>query len=215
MYSLLNIVMPRAARAGWAILITATLFSVGNACAQPPQDAAASVNPASVSSAARQATETKIETVTQSAPTSAANHSTAAAPTPYYQKGATPPGSGGHLISVTFALLLIIGLIMGISWFVKRFGQGSLVGSSHLKIIASLPLGTRERIALIEVGDRQLLLGITPTQINTLHVLDSPVVARSGDPASSEFSRKLMAILQRSGNTSHETGGNNNSGPQA
>lgn len=216
MYSPLNILKPRAAGAGLVILVAATVFCMANAFAQ---DAAVPVNAESASSVAQTSVSTgqeKVEAAAPGVPADAANQSTSpAAATPYYPKGATAPGSGGHLISVTFALLLIIALIMGLSWFVKRFGQGGLVGSNHLKIVASLPLGTRERIALIEVGGRQLLLGITPTQINTLHVLDSPVVASSSDPGSSEFSRKLMAILQRTDNTSSEAGRNNNFGPQA
>ena len=119
-------------------------------------------------------------------------------------------GSGGHLLNVTLGLLLIIGLIFGLSWFVKRFSQGTFAGNTHLKIIATMPLGTRERIALIDAGGQQLLLGITPTQINTLHVFDVPVTTPAGDVNNSDFGRKLMAILQRP-HTNDESG-NNNSG---
>ena len=117
-------------------------------------------------------------------------------------------GSGGHLLNVTLGLLLIIGLIFGLSWFVKRFSQGTFAGNTHLKIIATMPLGTRERIALIDAGGQQLLLGITPTQINTLHVFDVPVTTPAGDVNNSDFGRKLMAILQRP-HTNDESGTNN------
>jgi flagellar protein FliO/FliZ len=131
----------------------------------------------------------------------------------YYQNANSKSpkiGSGGHLLNVTLGLLLIIGLIFGLSWFVKRFSHGTFTGNAHLKIIATMPLGTRERIALIDAGGQQLLLGITPTQINTLHVFDVPVTTPVGDVNNSDFGRKLMAILQRP-NTNDESG-NNNSG---
>lgn len=106
-------------------------------------------------------------------------------------------GSGRHLVSVTFALLGIIGLIFAISWFVKRFSQGGFAASSHIKIISAMPLGTRERIVLIDAGGQQLLLGITPTNINTLHVFETPIAVDNKIDTQSDFSRKLMAILQQ------------------
>jgi flagellar protein FliO/FliZ len=147
---------------------------------------------------------------TNNAPTTSSTSTNVAA---YYQNANSKSpniGSGGHLLNVTLGLLLIIGLIFGLSWFVKRFSHGTFTGNAHLKIIATMPLGTRERIALIDAGGQQLLLGITPTQINTLHVFDVPVTPPAGDVNNSDFGRKLMAILQRP-NTNDESG-NNNSG---
>lgn len=121
-------------------------------------------------------------------------------------------GSGGHLLNVTLGLMLIIGLIFGLSWFVKRFSQGTFTANSHLKIIATMPLGTRERIVLIDAGGQQLLLGITATHINTLHTFDAPIITNSADTNTSDFGRKLMAILQRPNGPTDESNNNNNSG---
>ncbi|EQD42713.1 Flagellar biosynthesis protein, FliO, partial [mine drainage metagenome] len=40
-----------------------------------------------------------------------------------------------------------------------------------LEILASMPLGAKERAVLVKVGDAQILLGVAPGQVNTLHVL--------------------------------------------
>ena len=125
--------------------------------------------------------------------------------TPFYQKTdsqnatKTPPkiGSGGHLLNVALGLIAIIALIFALSHFVKRFGSGTFSGNSQLKILSSMPLGTRERIVLIDAGGQQLLLGITPTNINTLHVFTDPIVIDNKPEVQSDFSRKLMAILQQ------------------
>lgn len=116
-------------------------------------------------------------------------------------KQAPKIGSGGHLLNVTLGLALIIGLIFLLSAFVKRFGSGTFAANSQLKILSSMPLGTRERIVLIEAGGQQLLLGITPTNINTLHVFAEPIVVESKAEAPSDFSQKLMAILQQKNST--------------
>lgn len=128
------------------------------------------------------------------------------AATPFLQKSnpqlnaaKTPPkvGSGAHLLNVTLGLIAIIALIYVLSQFVKRFGSGSFSNNSQLKILSSMPLGTRERIVLIDAGGQQLLLGITPTSINTLHVFADPIVIDNKPEVQSDFSRKLMAILQQ------------------
>jgi flagellar protein FliO/FliZ len=122
-------------------------------------------------------------------------------------------GSGSHLLNVTLGLMAIIGLIFALSLFVKRFGSGAFSANTHLKIISSMPLGTRERIVLIDAGGQQLLLGITPTNINTLHVFADPIVVDNKPTNPSEFSQKLMAILQQKP-ASSSANNKNNSAPQ-
>lgn len=155
--------------------------------------------------------------------TSAEGTSPAPSIQPYYPQSAsslntgaasTSIGSGAHLLNVTLGLLFILALIFSISWFVKRFGQGAFSGNGSLKIIATLPLGTRERIVLIDAGGKQLLLGITPTHINTLHVFETPVITSAAEANNTEFSRKLMALLQRNGNDGEAADNKKNSGVQ-
>jgi flagellar protein FliO/FliZ len=48
----------------------------------------------------------------------------------------------------------------------------------------------------VQAGSEQILLGVTATQINTLHILDKPL--STGDISEvSEFKQKLSAALQR------------------
>ncbi|WP_078042717.1 flagellar biosynthetic protein FliO [Cellvibrio sp. PSBB023] len=153
------------------------------------------------------------------APTSAQANATSTTATPITATpvatspaaiNATPIGGGRHLVSVTLALFGIIALIVAISWFVKRFGQGGFTQNQHIKIISAMPLGTRERILLVDAGGQQLLLGITATTINTLHVFNEPVVLAEKDDRASDFSRKLMTILQQKSPGANGEQNNNN-----
>ena len=101
------------------------------------------------------------------------------------------------MVQVLLGLLFVVGLVFALAWLLKRVGQGSLVGSRQMKIVASLPLGTRERLALVEVGGQHILLGITPTSINTLHVFDEPVDLESTAEEGSDFATKLKDILNK------------------
>ena len=102
-----------------------------------------------------------------------------------------------QLLSVAMSLLLIIGLIFALAWLLRRFGQGAFLNQQAMKVVASMPLGTRERLLIVEVGGQQLLLGVTAQRISTLHVFDEPVVDVSGG-TSPEFKKRLMAILNKS-----------------
>jgi flagellar protein FliO/FliZ len=120
--------------------------------------------------------------------------------------------SASQVASVIGGLAIILVLIYGLSWFVKRFAQGGFMQSPGMKIISSMPLGTRERLILVDVGGKQLLLGVTAGQINTLHVFEEPaIVAEKAQVAGSEFSQKLMAILQKNNASDANAQKNSNS----
>ena len=59
----------------------------------------------------------------------------------------------------------------------KTFGK---FGSGPIEIIADVSLGAKERAVLVQVGGKQLLLGVAPGRVNTLHVLDEPVATGDG-----------------------------------
>jgi len=82
---------------------------------------------------------------------------------------------------VVIFLLLIVGLILLLAWLVnKTQGQRLGGGNAKLKMVAVLPLGMKEKIAVVQVGNKQLLVGITPQQITTLAELDEPLTLDEG-----------------------------------
>lgn len=74
----------------------------------------------------------------------------------------------------TFAMLgIVILLILSLGYFVRKLSTGRTRIGHVIKMSNILPLGARERIALIEVKNVTLLVGITATQISTLHVFST------------------------------------------
>lgn len=116
--------------------------------------------------------------------------------------------ASASLIQVTLALMLMVGLILGLAWLARRFGQPLFQQNKHLRLIASLSLGVKEKIILVEVEGKQLVLGVTPQQITSLHVIDNPLKESTESVESAEknsvaeknitsdFSKKLMEILK-------------------
>ncbi len=69
--------------------------------------------------------------------------------------------SGGSLVRMIFGLLLVLGLIYGLHWFLKKIKQSkeSTASGPGLETIASLPLGTNRSLHLVRVGGEIVLLG--------------------------------------------------------
>ncbi len=77
--------------------------------------------------------------------------------------------SGGLLVQLTLGLLVV--LAIGLSWLLRRY---ALPRDGLIRVVGGLPLGTRERLLLIEVDQVRLLIGVTAQQIQTLHVFNPP-----------------------------------------
>ena len=101
----------------------------------------------------------------------------------------------GNLLQTTFGLIIILVAIGGLAWLVKRFGNVSIGAQGKMKIVGGLSLGARERVVLLEVGDKQLLVGVAPGRIQTLHVLDEPIPVETRVDTGQNFASKLQAAL--------------------
>lgn len=73
---------------------------------------------------------------------------------------------------VMLGLAFVIALFLACTFLFKRFGNGHVAGRGQMRVIDGLHLGNRERLVLIEIKDKQLLLSITPGQINKLDTID-------------------------------------------
>jgi len=107
------------------------------------------------------------------------------------------PVGTGDILSVGASLILVVAAIVVCGWLYSR-SQGLRVrGGGIINIIATQPLGPKERILLIEVADKQLVVGMTSTQVSTLHVFDEPVSRPVSRPDQrSNFGDRLKAILR-------------------
>lgn len=84
--------------------------------------------------------------------------------------------------SSLFAFIAVIAMIPVALWLLKRSQTGIQSAQAHLKTVAVLPMGTRERIALVEVDGKWILVGVTAQSIQTLSVLDRPEGADATAP---------------------------------
>jgi flagellar protein FliO/FliZ len=102
--------------------------------------------------------------------------------------------SANSIVSIFLSLLAIVALIFGLAYFMRRFNV-TQTGSSQIENVASMMVGTKERIMVIQVGDEQHLLGITATNINHLSKLEIPLESKSKEMPGEVFKQKFTQLL--------------------
>ncbi len=111
----------------------------------------------------------------------------------------TPGVDAAALLRLIGGLLLVIVVIVGLSWSLRRVGGFSHTAAGQLKALASLSIGGRERIVLVQVGKQQLLLGVAPGRVQTLHVLEEPLgdAGTGGGAPNGAFAQRLRGLMQQ------------------
>jgi flagellar biosynthetic protein FliO len=81
-------------------------------------------------------------------------------------------------LKMIFALAIVLGLLFGVMYFVKRFMQQVAPAADNqtlINIIASRYLGPKSSIILVEVMDQVIVVGISNQQMTTLACIDDPL----------------------------------------
>ncbi len=108
------------------------------------------------------------------------------------------PEVGKHVManmdagSMILSLLMVLVLIVICAFVLKRFNLTQHDGS-QLKVLASLSLGTKERVVVVQVGKKQLLLGVTAQQITLLDNLAEPLAAQNLE--TTELPKNILSVL--------------------
>ena len=80
----------------------------------------------------------------------------------------------------------------------KKMNRFQAVTDESLKILGGISMGSRERVVLLQVGEEQLLIGVSPGRINTLHVLETPIensAAGVSHVKGGAFSEKFKTLM--------------------
>ena len=93
------------------------------------------------------------------------------------------------LLQVIFSFSAVIGLLMFMLWGIKRWQPNLASNRSGLSVKAALSLGGRDRLVVVQAGEREILLGVSPGNITLLgdydELLPSASAAEEKAPSSS------------------------------
>lgn len=81
----------------------------------------------------------------------------------------------GTLLRVPLALLLVLALLLGGAWLLKRLSVGQVAAGQRIRVLGQISLGARERAILVNVAGRDVLLGVAPGHVSTLLVSEGSV----------------------------------------
>ena len=109
------------------------------------------------------------------------------------------PVTTGVLLETLLGLILVLVIIAFLAWLLRKSGQFQSSSSGDLFIISSLALGPRERAVLLQVGDQQLLVGVTSQNIQILHVLDKNIESNKSTKVTPRFAERLQQMMQQRG----------------
>lgn len=111
-----------------------------------------------------------------------------------------PPDVAGSIGQMVFGLAVVIGLLLAGLWLIKRLSlaRGAMTG---LKVLGAVPVGPRERVVLVEIAGKVLVLGVTSANVNTLHTLSAEEAAGFVGPepgkAAGDFPGWLKRAMER------------------
>ena len=111
--------------------------------------------------------------------------------------GAAPAVGIGGLGQVTLALALVVAAIFALAWLARRMRGFAERGAVALNVVAEVRVGPKERAVLLQAGTTQILVGVAPGSVRTLHVLPEPIRASAVTTAASERP-SFRALLQKS-----------------
>ncbi|MCK0715680.1 flagellar biosynthetic protein FliO [Chromohalobacter sarecensis] len=108
----------------------------------------------------------------------------------------------------TLSLALIVAIILLCAWLLRRLTPGRLRASQHVKVVSNTAIGQRERVTVVEIDGRWLVLGVGGNQVTLLKDMpaaeasDAPTT-ESPAPLSGSFAQRFrQALAQNMGRKS-------------
>ncbi|MCP4413588.1 MAG: flagellar biosynthetic protein FliO [Gammaproteobacteria bacterium] len=102
-------------------------------------------------------------------------------------------------LKMFLGLTAVVTLIFVLAWLSRKMKLVQNFASGYqIKNLASLSLTTREKICLIEVGDKQVLVGVAPGNVNQLHIFTDKIeldANSSIETSDNIFSKHLKKAL--------------------
>ncbi|MBB3046358.1 flagellar protein FliO/FliZ [Litorivivens lipolytica] len=90
---------------------------------------------------------------------------------------AAEPISYGNALSVVTGLAMVVALLFALAWLMRR-NKGVLGnGSQKIAVISQLPVGVREKVLLLRVGEENVLVGYSGGGLQALHAWHGDIPA--------------------------------------
>lgn len=82
----------------------------------------------------------------------------------------------GSFLQMILGLAVVLAAIAGSAWFARRMGVGAGQGARLMKVVSALPVGAKERVVVVELGEQWMVLGVAPGRVSALATLPRGVL---------------------------------------
>lgn len=108
------------------------------------------------------------------------------------------PDTGGSILQMLFGLGIVLAMLFGTLWVLKRLSLPRGPGSGLMRVVAGIPVGPRERVVLLEIGSSWLVLGVAQGQVSTLAEVPRQEIPKgAAATAPRDFASWLKQITER------------------
>ena len=108
--------------------------------------------------------------------------------------------ASGDIAVWGIGLLIVLSVFFLCVWGVRKLSGLTVNGAEKMRVVGGLSLGIREKVILLQVGRKQLILGVTPGRIETLHVLEGDDCLNKEEtlPTNTDtgFTQKLLQAIK-------------------
>lgn len=97
------------------------------------------------------------------------------------------------LFKMFAGLLVVIFVMMLLAWFFKRLGLVNNSQASVAKVISSISVGSRERVVVLEIAGRWIVVGVASGRVNAIATLDNvPTTTSQTTAADAQIANTLL-----------------------
>ncbi len=108
------------------------------------------------------------------------------------------PVEGPSLMPMIGALFLVLALLGAAVWVLRRTGIAPRGAGNTLRMVGQLALGPRERVVIVEVGDRWWMLGVGAGGVTRIGTLPKGETANAESHPATSFGT-LLERLRKGG----------------
>lgn len=108
------------------------------------------------------------------------------------------PALGASVLQMLIGLAVVIAVLFASLWLLRRISVPR--GGVNPTVLGATAVGPRERVVLVEVGDRVLVLGVAPGRVSRLHDLPRSELPSANAPAAATgkgFAGWLQQAVER------------------
>ncbi|MFW2404797.1 MAG: flagellar biosynthetic protein FliO [Gammaproteobacteria bacterium] len=79
----------------------------------------------------------------------------------------------GPALRMLGSLIAVLAIVGALAWVAQRLKNGGHLQSGLIQVVSGVSLGNRDKVVLLRVNDEEILVGVGPSGMRSLHVMQA------------------------------------------